>query len=94
MKETASKDVTPHGRGKTDEDFQGGGDQIRYRMSVDETQGPFNIQAELLYQPISFRWAKNLTQYQAPENQRFGAYYDAMSDSSAVLLARDSRMVP
>ncbi len=94
MKETASKDVTPHGRGKTDEDFQGGGDQIRYRINVDASQGPFNIQAELWYQPISFRWAKNLTQHQAPEIQRFGAYYDVMSDSSATLLARDSRTVP
>ena len=94
MKETAAKDVTPHGPCKTDEDFQGGGDQIRYRMDVDETQGPFIIQAELWYQPISFRWAKNLTQYQAQEIQRFGEYYDVMADSSATLLARDSRTVP
>ena len=94
MKETAPEDVTPHGPCKTDEDFQGGGDQIRYRMDVDEIQGPFIIQAELWYQPISFRWAKNLTQYQAQEIQRFGEYYDVMADSSATLLARDSRTVP
>jgi hypothetical protein len=94
MKETAPKDVTPHGLCKTDEDFHGGGDRVRYRLNIDETQGPFNIQAELWYQPISFRWAKNLTQYQAPETQRFGEYYDVMSDSTATLLARNSRLAP
>jgi hypothetical protein len=94
IKETASQDVTPHGRCKTDEDFQGGGDQIRYKIYVEENQGPFIIQAELWYQPISFRWAKNLTQHQATETQRFGAYYDVMSNFSATLLDRDSRKMP
>lgn len=94
MKETASKDVMPHGPCERDENFQGGGDLVRYRMNIDENQGPFDIQVEIWYQPISFRWAKNLSQHQALETQRFGAYYDVMSDSSGTLLARDSRKVP
>jgi hypothetical protein len=94
IKETASKDIAPNGLSKTDEDFQGGKDLTQYRFDIDESQGPFNVQVELWYQPISFRWAKNLTQYQAQEIQKFGSYYDTMSNSSAVLLARDSRNVP
>jgi len=44
--------------------------------------------AELWYQPIGFRWAHNLGAYEAPEPGRFVHYYDSMSSSTAVVLAR------
>ena len=50
--------------------------------------GPFRIEAELCYQPVGFRWAHNLMRYNAMEPQRFVRYYDALSSSSAVVLAR------
>jgi hypothetical protein len=46
------------------------------------------VTAELLYQPIGFRWANNLKRYDAGEPQRFTGYYDAMASSSAATLAR------
>jgi len=57
-------------------------------------QGPFLIEAELWYQPISYRWASNLRPYDAAEPRRFVGYYDAMSSASAVLLARASAAGP
>jgi hypothetical protein len=57
-------------------------------VPVGDAQGPFHVEAELWYQPIGFRWAHNLGAYQAPEPGRFVHYYDSMSSSTAVVLAR------
>ena len=47
------------------------------------------MQAELLYQPIGFRWAQNLKGYsQASEPRRFTEYYDAMAGGATATLAR------
>jgi hypothetical protein len=41
------------------------------------------VQAELLYQPIGYRWANNLKKYDAAEPRRFNSYYDPMGRPSA-----------
>jgi hypothetical protein len=48
------------------------------------------VEAELLYQPIGYRWAHNLEKYDAPEPKRFVGYYNAMSSSSWVVVAKAS----
>ena len=73
-------------------DFAGGGDRVRYSIDVANAPGPFSVQAELLYQPIGFRWAQNLKSYkQAAEPRRFTGYYDAMAGGTATILARAVR---
>ena len=73
-----------------DNDFAAGGDKIRYSIPVGSAQGPFQVEAELWFQPISYRWASNLKPYTAMEPQRFTGYYDAMSSGSGVMLTRAS----
>ena len=75
-KRTADKDVAVHGDAEADADFVGGGDQVRYSVAVGEAQGPFQVDAELWYQPIGYRWAMNLKQYDAIEPRRFVGYYE------------------
>jgi hypothetical protein len=87
-KRTADPQIAPQGEAVRDTDFTGGGDKIRYSMAVGSAQGPFQISAELWFQPISYRWANNLKGYKATEPQRFTRYYDAMSTGSAVMLVR------
>ena len=41
-----------------------------------------------------FRWAQNLSDYRAPEPERFIAYYDSMAASSSVVLVRAVALVP
>jgi hypothetical protein len=89
-KRTAGKDIAVIGVAMEDDDFAGGGDRIRYSVPLGEARGPFQIDAELWYQPISFRWASNLRQYNAAEPRRFVRYYDSMASASAVILARTS----
>jgi hypothetical protein len=89
-KRTADNDVAVHGGAAEDPDFTGGEDRVRYSVDLGGAQGPFRIEAELWYQPISYRWASNLRPYDAAEARRFVASYDAMASASAVMLARAS----
>ena len=52
--------------------------------------GPIRLEAEFLYQPVGYRWANNLRQYNAMEPQRFVKYYDEMAGGSGVLISKAS----
>jgi hypothetical protein len=88
-KTTASPDVAVHGDASLDPDFSGGGDRVRYRIAI-SGEAPSQVQAELLYQPIAFRWAHNLRAYRAPETDRFVRMYGAMSGTPPARLAHAS----
>jgi hypothetical protein len=91
-KTTADEQVAVHGAALKDADFNGDGDRIRFAVPVNEADGPFRVTAELMYQPIGYRWANNLNAYDARfEPKRFTGYYDAMKGQTAVTLARAER---
>jgi hypothetical protein len=86
-KSKAEADIAVHGDAVKDANFADAADRVRYSVAV-KGAGPFTVEAELRYQPISFRWADNLRGYDAAESKRFVSYYDAMSASSSTTLAR------
>lgn len=92
-KASASADVAVHGAAAGDADFQSGGDRVRYAIDVSKGQGPVTIEVELRFQTISFRWARNLGTYAAPETKRFASYYDSMAQGSSLPLARAAATV-
>ena len=87
-KDTAEKDIAVIGEAADDPDFTSAGSLVTYSVPLGDARGPFRVEAELLYQPIGFRWAHNLNPYDAPEPRRFVSYYDSMASSAAVVLAR------
>ncbi len=87
-KATASGDVAVHGKAADDDDFKAGGDKVLYIVPVGAASGPFKVRAELWYQPISFRWARNVDDRPSAEAARFRGYYDTMSSSSGIVLAK------
>ncbi len=87
-KRTAPADIAVVGEAADDNNFTGGEDRVQYSVWVGEAQGPLQVEAELCYQPVGFRWAHNLLPYNAVEPQRFVRYYDSLSSSNAVVLAR------
>jgi hypothetical protein len=89
-KVTATNDIAVRGEAESDVDFSGGGDRVRYVVTASDTQGPFELNAELWYQPIAYRWAVNLKRYDAAEPRRFVGYYEATAAGSAVMLAHAS----
>lgn len=92
-KTTAEPDIAVHGGAAADQDFAGGSDAVRYRISVPRA-GPYTIDVELRYQPIGYRWAHNLRPYEASETRRFVAYFDATSAESSVVVASATARVP
>jgi hypothetical protein len=85
-KATAEPDIAVVGGAHDDPGFVGGTAQIRYAIRSGQG-GPYQVKAELWYQPIGFRWAHNLEPYKAAEPQRFVSYYEADSRKTAIVLA-------
>jgi hypothetical protein len=92
-KATASADIAVRGEASSDDDFGADGDRVRYVVDVRRTTGPLQVTVELRYQPIAFRWAKNLTPYDANEPRRFVSYFDAMSSQSSIVVGTASLQV-
>lgn len=90
---SAPPDIAVHGAAGEDPDFTGGADRVRYRVATAGSTGPLTVRAELWYQPIGFRWAHNLADFDAVETDRFVGYYEAVSRISGALLAEASRTV-
>ncbi len=89
-KQTAAEEIAVCGGAADDEDFMSGGDRVRYSMPVGDARGPFQVEAELWYQPIAYRWAENLRSYDSMETNRFTGYYSEMSAESALMLRSES----
>jgi hypothetical protein len=92
-KATAGDDIAVHGRAAGDEDFTGGSDRVRYVVPLAGATGPYHVEATLWFQPVAYRWARNLASYQAPEIDRFVGYYESMADGSATVVARVTAIV-
>jgi hypothetical protein len=89
-KATAVTDIAVVGAARADADFAASGDRIRYVVDTRGRRGPFRVDVELRYQPISYRWAHNLRPYAALETTRFLSAYEAMASGSSAVLARAS----
>lgn len=85
-KRTADPDVAVHGEADSDDDFTAGGDRVRYIVDAGAA-GRLVVAAELLYQPVGYRWAQNLRRYRAAETDRFVRYFDSMSQAATARLA-------
>jgi hypothetical protein len=92
-KAVAIPDIAVHGEAAADASFSGGGDRVRYLIDAANLVGPLQIDVELRYQPVAFRWAQNLRAYDAPEPRRFVGYFDALAPASSTVLAHASATV-
>ena len=86
-KATADAAIAVTGGAAQDSDFGPDGDRIRYVVAVIPADGPFQVDAELRFQTIGFRWAQNLKAYKAKETDRFVGYYESMASSSSEVLS-------
>lgn len=90
-KSTAGAAVAVNGAAADDDDFGAGGDTIVYRVELDEGTDEIEVSAKLIFQPIGYRWANNLKDYDSFETNRFVGYYEDNADISATVLAEDTR---
>ena len=93
-KDTASPDIAIQGQVSTDENFVGGEDKIRYSIDLTGAEGPFTITAELLCQPISYRWAENLQDTEAAEINNFLKYAQTVPNQPVVIAQKTQQVGP
>lgn len=92
-RQTAPADIAVRGEAAADPDFAAGSATTHYDVDAKGAAGPFHVTAELIYQPIGFRWAHNLAPYKADEPQHFVQYYDKAAAHSAAVLAHGDATV-
>lgn len=86
-KGTAVPDIAVYGDAAADPDFTAGGDRVTYAVPVPRGAGPYTVSAQLMFQPIAFRWARNLQRHPgAAEVQKFSAQYESMAHVSSVVI--------
>lgn len=76
-----------------DADFVGGADAVQYEVDVTGATLPLTIEVELLYQPLSARWAAELFASGTPEALGFQVMYEA-ADRSPELVGEASAVIP
>ncbi len=80
-------DIAVYGEAAGDANFVGGGDLVTYQVEVKGAPGPFTLNAELQYEPLSYRFVQDLLADKTPQTERFGSYYGATDKSSLVAAA-------
>jgi hypothetical protein len=92
-KTTADKQIAVHGDALADNDFAGGSDRVHFHLNLGQAKAPLSVEAELLYQPIGYRWAHNLSTVPAAEPARFVELYRQTARASATRLAQERLVV-
>jgi hypothetical protein len=87
-KGTVPDDIAPQGAAWLDDNFVGGTDTVTYRIDTGDAKGPFTVDVELLYQSISYRWARNISTYDTEQAQLFSAYYNTLPNLPVVVAAQ------
>jgi hypothetical protein len=85
-KDAVPPDIAVYGAARNDADFTGGGDQVTYRVDAAGFTGPFEVSAELLYEPLSYRFIQDMLVDGTELTDRFGGYYEA-ADKTPVLVS-------
>jgi hypothetical protein len=80
------KDIGVYGEAAEDANFVGGRDEVTYRLDVKGARGPFTVDAELLYEPLSYRFIQDLLTDQTAEVQKFAGLY-SQADKRALVAA-------
>jgi hypothetical protein len=85
-KPSAPADIAVRGLAASDESFAGGADRVTYQVDLGEQVGPYVVSARLLYQAVSYPFARDLFQDDEPLVERLAGYY-ARADQTPVVVA-------
>ncbi len=80
-KAAAPIEIAVLGEALQDEDFLAGGDRIRYQVQLGNGTAPYNVEVELLYQTIGYRWAEKFRQQDNPQGRDFYHYTVAIANA-------------
>ncbi len=78
------KDIAVYGEAASDKNFVGGGDLVTYQVAVKGASGPFTVSADLLYEPLSYRFVQDLLADKTDLTRRFEGMYDQVDKAPLV----------
>ncbi len=93
-KATAGPNIAVDGAALADPDFTGGGDRVRYVIDVGEAEGPFTVEAELMYLSIGFNWAEKARGFDSAETNFFLSLYDSVPNTPVQVAATLAEIAP
>ncbi|HSJ54697.1 MAG TPA: hypothetical protein VLC52_13235, partial [Anaerolineae bacterium] len=79
-------EIAVYGEAAGDANFLGGSDLVTYQIEVRDANGPFTLNAELLYEPLSYQFVVDLLTDGTEFTERFGEYY-AETDTAPLVVA-------
>ncbi len=82
------------GAAADDPNFAAGGDRITYRVDVAGAAGPLTVQAELLYQPLSYRFIQDVLADSGDSGATFGRLLAAADRTPARVGAAVTAQAP
>lgn len=85
----AAADIAVYGAATDDATFVGGSDSVTYNVDVNGASGPFTVNAELLYEPLSYRFVQDLLADGIELTNRFGRYYSAVDRTPLLVSATE-----
>jgi len=91
--ERTFRDFAVYGEARQDDDFIGGEDHIRYLFDTRGYSEPFTVQAELLFQPIGYRWIEALRGGDAGEIRQFLGYTEEIPPVPQMLSAFEAEII-
>lgn len=86
--------VKVQGGAASDDDFSGGGDSVRVILPKAASATAAQIEVELLFQTISFRWAENFRPRADEAAERFLQGFERVRRRGHVVVARATAKVP
>lgn len=86
----AAAEIAVYGAATDDASFIGGSDLVTYLVNVGGASGPFTVNAELLYEPLSYRFVQDLLSDGSELTNRFGKYYAAANTTPLLVSAAES----
>jgi hypothetical protein len=89
-KRTVDPQIAVVGDASQDDTFVGETDTVRYRISGSALTSVARVDAAIMYQPIAYRWAHNLVEYQSSETMGFVQFFTSMAPSSFAVVASAS----
>jgi len=93
-KTKAAAEVAVRGDALADRDFVGGADRVGLSIVLPKDTTPTSLYAELVYEPIGYRWAENLRAVDSMESKRFARGHEAMRARSFQRLAAAMANLP
>jgi hypothetical protein len=81
---TAGADIAVQGAAASDGNYVGGEDRVTYEIDLGSATVPLTVRAELLFQPLSYRFAMDLREDDTALVERFSRYYDTVDRAPAL----------